>query len=148
MSEMMAMINAAIEKNLSAEIGTALKERLAKADQDAIELRQAKADVQQMKEESYKQKDRADRLARDHDAMMKRCGDLDGREKALAIREATIELREGCASARIADMKYIVEAVFANNRFKYSMTGYMPAGCDQYGNAQTASVHRDVEGEG
>lgn len=143
MTDIEQAIKDAIESKLPTQVGTVLKERLEQAEKDAKAvdevLRTANA--------------RADEIRRlqsdlaDAEKIVAKSGDLDKRERDLELREKVIELREECAAVRVVDMRSLVEAVFANNRFKYSMTGQIPV-ADSNGCVYSQPTDRHVEGEG
>lgn len=141
--DMRKAITEAIEKNLSTEIGVALKERLKKADVDADTAERLTTDVNTYRCEARALKSEVETLK----ALENDKEKIKEREQAVSLREKVIELREKHSLERVSDMRALVEAVFANNRFKYSAVGQIPIG-DQNGYVNTYPTSREVEGEG
>jgi len=141
--ELQEKIREAIDTSLPTEVGTALKQRLEQADRDAeavVEMTEGirkKNDIMQSQEHMIAELKANEKIA----------AELDAREREITLREKLIELKEQHANARVADMRSLVEAVFANNRFKYSMTGQVPV-ADGNGCVYSQPTTRDVEGEG
>jgi hypothetical protein len=142
-------LRAAIEKNLSAEVGAALKELLASAERDAAALVENRKFVESLKGQ-------VEALS----ATVLKAGDLDKKAQDLRTKESEVNnkllraeivaLKEEHAKERVADMKHLVSLVFQNNQFKYSLTetGNLPAGTDQYGNTKSAYYNKTATAEG
>jgi hypothetical protein len=142
-------IKAAIDKNLSAEVGEILKRRLELAEADArkiVELKKLNEDLKS--------------LVVSLEAQVAKAGDLDKKFQQLVATNAEVEkkliraeiydLKVEHAKERVFDMKSLVSLVFQNNQFKYSTVenGSLPAGCDQYGNPRTTGYNRTSTGQG
>lgn len=142
-----AEITEAINKHLSHEIGTALKERLQRADNDA-EL------VETSKKAADFWKCAADEKTRElaaHEALKIREQKVSAREALASEAERRVSfeyLRVEQANIRVADMKEIVRAVFSNNRFKYSEVGSAPVGVPTGGYITTAPTTKEITHEG
>jgi hypothetical protein len=139
-------ISDALTRNLPQSVGAVLRDRLAEADKNEAALKSANGSLKKLEERL------ADLLRRekfDYE-LIERANKLGAAEAALALREATIKLREECAQLRVSDMKELTLAVFANNRFKYSSTGYesVPVMNAGYQSLQQTTRGTAVEGQG
>lgn len=144
-------IRIAIDKNLSAEIGTRLLTRLQRAEDDSNALDGFRAKLQR---------------AQDHitelEAKLARHKEIDERMATLVKREDEVnqklmraeiyELRVKCSEEKVGLMRDVVKDVFANHRFKYMVTegGTMPvmASTGSYPSPQGFSRTATGEGEG
>lgn len=116
---MLAEIREIIEKNLPAQVGNALKERLDQAELDASECRRLAAEKKHIYEELGQLK-----------ATVKAFGSLEDRDKAVSEREAAVLKRElaadlnefkvKAAESAKADLFKLAECVFRNPRLVYS----------------------------
>lgn len=169
--DMLEGILAAIETSLPASTCGVLKdrlERLASVEGELVALTKLHGSVCADRDrEAAVARDfrgRQSRLERDHDAVIAREHACRLREQACEYREQVNDLKDTHATERVGEMKDLVEAVFANSRFKYErvstvpvvVPGMPPGPVDQYGNAQLGSsahvekqeVTEKVEGEG
>lgn len=121
-------IRAAIEKSLSAEVGTLLKERLAQADKDrdAIKSEQAEHGRTKTKLETAVQSLAAHaELDKREKSLQALLVSLDERERELFRREVKCEVVETkCAGAehRAASIFQLVERIFAKPAFLRTIT--------------------------
>ncbi len=116
-----ADIIAAINTNLSAQVGEVLRKRL----EQLPSLEKQLKDKQEALEYSNKK-------ITDFEKMGRTWSDLDDREKKVAEREVkvreaefaarVISLREQHAAERIKEMREVVQDVFANAKYKYKET--------------------------
>ena len=142
-------IKAAIDKNLSTEVGKALKERL--------EL----VEVLEKRLETYEKlaKERT-QLIETQTAQLAKFGDLERRAAAITVtdievskkllRADIIALKEEHAKERVAEMRNLVALVFQNNQFKYQVTdnGYMPIATSMGSAMSQASHSRTITATG
>ena len=137
-----------IKKNLPGLVGDELVKRLQQADKDAIDLDTARRKLVEM-----------DRYRHDAESMRvqlkgydERVATVVKREADATLREKLIEMREKHADEKVALMRGVVTDVFANNRFKYNETGYVPVVTppSQYsaGGMTSGSISRTVESQG
>ena len=119
-------IKDSIDANLPAMVGEQLKARLVEAGLDVKRLSALKKEFEDYKREHTALVTRENRVKDDLvrvDArqveLNAKATELDKRERALAIKEATIELREFHATEKVGLLRGVVGDVFANNRFKY-----------------------------
>lgn len=137
----------AIQKNLSAEVGQLLKNRLAKADTDEelarslqVQLTNEKLEVEKLKGQLATYRDIANR-----EIVVK------SNEVALREREWELKVKEAELKGRMlgVDLNHdIVKAVFANSRFKYSETGHMPVSAPPGYSHNTGSFSKSIDQEG
>lgn len=142
-------IQTAIEKNLSAEVGEILKRRLEQAESDSKKV----IDLRQLVEGLKNQVENLQNQVKSQEAIEQRIAVAQAAERAAlgaTTLKAIVELKEAHAKERVADMRSIVLAVFANNQFKYTTmeNGSLPGGCDQYGNPRTTGYSRTSTGQG
>ena len=142
-------IKAAIDKNLSMEVGKALKERL-----ELVEILEGRLRA------SAKLAEERTQLIETQTAQLARAGDLVEKAKALQLKDAEvtakllradlIALKEEHAKERVAEMRGLVLAVFANNQFKYQVNdnGYMPVSGTMGSSMQQASHSRTITATG
>jgi hypothetical protein len=101
-------IRQAIEANLTAEIGTRLKERLDQADVETKENISLRALTKDLEKERHKWE-----LHRDaQHELMETMKAVEGRERELDLREAKLEVEERYATAARDDMMKVIEHVF------------------------------------
>jgi hypothetical protein len=141
-------IKAAIDKNLSTEVGDVLKKRLELV--DSLEKKLA-AEVKLSLE-------RVERIA-EQTKVIERAGDLDKKAQELKTKDAEVTskllraeivaLKEEHAKERVAEMRNLVALVFQNNQFKYTLTdnGYLPVPMSG-GGYTNASHQRTITGQG
>jgi hypothetical protein len=142
-------IQAAIEKNLSAEVGATLKKRLEIAEGDArriVELRKLNEELKGQVEALSATIIKAGDLDKKFQELVKTNAEV---EKKL-IRAEIIALKEEHAKERVAEMRGLVSLVFQNNQFKYNLTdnGYLPIPSGQGGGYFTAQHNRTITGQG
>lgn len=142
-------MKAVIDKNLPAELGTALKTRLQYAEEDAERVKMLTKKMADLESKIAFLEDER----RAHTALDKRQTQLDEREKAvgyLEMRKEMLVLQQKICDTRVADMKEIVLAVFANNHFKYMLSegGQVPFAGAPGSYPQSAPFSRTVTGEG
>jgi hypothetical protein len=139
-------IQEAIKKNLSAEVGDALRKRLNEADADlkALEvLHKRLAELELVAKEVQSDKQRAKQIEM-----------LEEKEKALRRAETDkyiITLREQSAKDREAFALRVLEIVFSNNVYKYrtTETGNLPIPASQPGTyPSTMPYNREASGVG
>lgn len=152
--DLMADVQDAIQRNLPAQIGTHLLERLKKADADAKEVQalQAKAErLTKEKEEVAKQlasqQDAEARLAK----LQREAAEIDEKRKTLLIDQATLVAEKQAQqqvsllqSNRVNDLKELLATLFANNQVKRKLTEETPVFPvkDQYGALQYPSTQQ------
>lgn len=98
---------------------------------------------------------------REAEKLLEKAGDLvakadqlRAREDLVLAREAKIELVEReleLERERRAEMFRLVETIFSNNRYKYSVKGHLPVGLQDtngYGYVTGGNFEKHVEGEG
>lgn len=125
---MLADIQDAINKNLPTQVGEALKKRLEEADKNDRLIVEYKAEETRLRAEVSRLKnldDIAKTFATRESALVKA-------ERVLEIAQAVSKVRDEVTGNRLADLKEVVLAVFANSKFKYKEEGcnssYTPAG--------------------
>ena len=142
-------IRAAIDKNLSMEVGDLLKKRLELVD-----------DLEKKLAASEKlSKERVDRIA-EQTATIAKAGDLDKRTQDLRakdlevtaklLRADLIALKEEHAKERVTEMRNLVSLVFQNHQFKYQVldNGYLPVSTQMGSCTQQASHSRTITATG
>ncbi len=130
-----------IDKNLPNMVGSALKEKLKQADTDAESVRALRKQV-----EDYSKKDDIFRDLENKRVRLESAEkELKTKQDAFAIKEAVLNVKEEIWKERLADNRYLIDAVFANQRFKYSECGSVPLpvpGSSQYaGFVQPANLY-------
>lgn len=131
-----------IEKNLPAQVGNVLRERLETAEKDAKTVTGLNLDIKRLQNENRVLNSR---LAKQEAVEAREAGVTD-REKVAAHREALIDLKEAHAKDKVAMMKSVVDSVFANNKYKYQESGTVPVVADGWPQIQPTS--KTVESEG
>lgn len=134
---MEAEIKAIIQKNLPAEVGTILKERLEQAEEDAANLEQTR--------EQLKNRDRhvanLESVIEDYKKFDQRNATLEEREKAVSqserdLKVATLEYQLAAEKDKTAFSQSVTLGLVRNTEYKSvvfdSKSG--PDGRDQYGN--------------
>jgi predicted RNase H-like nuclease (RuvC/YqgF family) len=141
-------IKAAIEKNLSAEIGTVLKERLAQAERIEILNRDLKDKLDEGDLINKNLKKELDKFTSLEDQTKK------AEAAAQAAKDATtdkriVELIEKHSNEKVALMSQLVSLVFQNQKFKYTIQdgGSTPVSGGN-GGFFTANHSRTITGEG
>lgn len=111
-------IQRAIDKNLSSEVASRLKDFIFDAEQKAVEL---KAYIKE--NEAFKIELNVLR------ALETKKGELEQRERSLDHDEAkldvekqVLEVKEKCAQSRIDDIKELTRTVFGSNRLNYNLS--------------------------
>lgn len=146
-------IKLAIDKNLSAEVGAALRQRLKQAEDNESALTKAEAELVVLRRIDKTQR----QLDREQVEFTTRRIAVEKQAADLIHREAMLALREEHAKERVGEMRQVVRDVFSNNRYKYRESGSVPVGVAQAAGpsayqgsamAMTAPVDRTVEGEG
>ena len=138
----------AIANNLTAEIGTRLKERLDKADTDALALEAA--------QEILKKNDEALAKHERHvhsEAELKNRGEqTTNRERQLELKEAVMEAHEKYATASRDDMMKVMEIVFKGpaQRLAFDLQGGLSGLINASGMSQSpyANLSGKVETDG
>lgn len=145
-------IKAAIDKNISAELGGRLKTRLQKAEDLEAENEILKKELWTTKQKLKASEEQlADQIALGRDLKMLEA-------KAEEVRKATVDkavvdVTLTCANMRINDMKELVKDVFANNRYKYmlsesGMVPVMPGPQGQWPAQHSVTKTATIEGQG
>lgn len=141
-------LKAAIEKNLSAEVGNTLKRRL-----ESVDALEAKVDELQRKLKY------AEELTDEYRTKLYKHEELDKRieaatkaeaaAKAATIDKSISDLKDKHAAEKVSMMLDVVKSVFANNQYKYTVSdnGMMPVGGGQ-GGYFTAQHTRTIAGQG
>lgn len=146
MSELHEKLMGEVKKHLPQLVGAELQEVLEQAKKDA-------AEVKDLKERLDAQIKKVGKLEVDLSvakALNKRADDLDAQARAQEVRAAVMLEREVSMAARLADLKEVTLAVFANSRFKYSESGSVPLmmpgqnGCQPY--VASGAVTKHAEG--
>jgi len=114
-------IRQAIESNLTAELGTRLKERLDKADADATSLEAA----QEVLKENDKALAKHEQHARSEADITERMEHIIDRERGLDLREAVMDVQEKYATASRDDLMKVMEIVFKGpgSRLAFDLAG-------------------------
>jgi hypothetical protein len=126
---MNAEINDIINKNLPAQVGEVLKQRLILADQEAQRLKDALGAIESLTREikSLERQVRENNEIRARiDALNKGEAKLLEKQVALDKDEAVLKVRTEMTNQMIGMNKDIVLAVFANNKMKYSESALVP----------------------
>jgi hypothetical protein len=120
-------LKAAIDKNLNAEIGTALKERLAKAEFDAVLVKDIKSKLDEADVINKNLKKELDKFLSLEDQTDK------ANAAAKTLRDATtdkkiVDLIEKHSNEKVALMSQLVSLVFQNHQYKYTLneSGFLP----------------------
>jgi hypothetical protein len=145
-------VRLAIDKNLSAEVGSILRQQLQEGESAANalldvrrQLKNAEAKLESLEYRALTDKQRAEATA----AAEKAAADL----RKATTDKTIVDLKLEFAQQRVEDMRSIVLAVFANSRFKYTVaeSGMWPMAPGQGGQwpvQQPFSHSASGEGEG
>ena len=141
-------IRQAIEANLTAELGTRLKERLERADVDARSLEDAR--------EILKQNDAAlakhEQHARSEADLKNREVQIADRERVLDLREAVSEVREQYSTMARDDLMKVMEVVFKGpaQRLAFDLQGGIQGLINASGMSQSpyANLNGKIETDG
>jgi hypothetical protein len=114
-------IRQAIESNLTAELGTRLKERLDKADADADAVDRMRDTMARMDEDLAQHKEHA----RSEEDLKNREVQITDRERQFDLREAVLDVQEKYATAARDDMMKVMETVFKGpgSRLAFDLAG-------------------------
>jgi hypothetical protein len=141
-------IRQAIANNLTAEIGTRLKERLDKADADADAVDRMRDTMARMEEDIARHKEhvRSEADIRDREEII---GD---RERQLDLKEAVMEAHEKNATASRDDMMKVMEIVFKGpaQRLAFDLQGGLSGLMNASGMSQSpyANLTGKIETDG
>jgi hypothetical protein len=120
-------LKAAIDKNLNAEIGTALKERLSQAERDALTVKDLKAKLDLWEDDNKNLKKELGKFTTLEEQTVK------AEAATKTLREATtdkkiVELIEKHSTEKVALMSQLVSLVFQNHQYKYTLneSGFLP----------------------
>ena len=145
-----------IENSLPMEVGKALKERLEQAEKDSIDAKRLRVEATDLEKRFDERTNQLSDVLKEAGDQKASRADIVSRQNLLAVREATIQLKEKHADEKVGIMRGVVKDVFSNNRFKYVKTGEVVSvtqpGKDQYGGSMYPDVTREpvmetVEGE-
>jgi len=141
-------IRQAIETNLTAEVGTRLKERLDKADADATSLEAAREVLKRNDEAIAKH----EKHARSEADLMERQAHVADRERELDLKEAVMVVQEKYATAARDDMMKVVECVFKGpaQRLAFDLQGGLSGLVNASGMSQSpfANLNGKIETDG
>lgn len=141
-------IRQAIEANLTAEVGTRLKERLDQADEDAEALEISQETVKSLGEDLGKHRAHE----RSEEDLKNRTGQVIDRERQLDLREAVMDVQEKYATASRDDMMKVMEIVFKGpaQRLAFDLQGGLSGLINASGMSQSpyANLSGKVETEG
>lgn len=117
-----------IKKSLPEEVGKALRERLAQADNFEHEMKSLTKDVEALNKKTVA----LEAGIKERDEKLKFSGDLAKREADVSARERKIEvevkaIQLQCAGDRISDLKELMHAAFRNPEFIRHESGYRGA---------------------
>ncbi len=140
---MMKEIQDAVKKNLSGEIGVQLQKEL----QD-LEVMRGRVEQWEQWEDSIKAE--LKRLREGEHKMeeiLRREAKVSERERDIYIQDAILTVKEGHSNDKVDLMKSVVENVFGNNKYKYSVieNGVRPYG--ENGCVAATSSTKTVDGE-
>lgn len=136
MSQLNEDIKAAIEKQLPAEVGKLLMQRLSEGHNAEVELKGTKEYLRQSREKVTE----LTKQVEDAGNLYKLKKELDAREREVEKKEIRIELTEARAKAaeeKEAAIQRLVGTVFSNRRIVREMTRQSPGAPDEYGNRPT-----------
>lgn len=149
-------IQKAIENQLPSAVGDVLKQRLQQAETDANKVAALESSLKTTRQERDTLLEINKNATAAFDKLSHDYSDILDREAAVTIREKEMflnELRVQMYQERIADLKQVTLAVFANNKYKYTESGFVPCynpptspGGMGYTSQQNTS--KTVEGEG
>jgi cell division protein FtsB len=125
MSTLTAEINEAIRTHLPGFVGAQLREVLEKGERNAADLKKANEHIAKLTEENKRLATTIEQITHN----MVEQAELDKREKAVTereIRQEVSDLKVTMLKERVADLKEVTLAVFANNRYKYSERAEVP----------------------
>lgn len=108
-----------VDKNLPQLVGDQLKARLTRADKDS----ETAAKVPALESMVQECKAKLETIAKRESEATRRESAVDLRERNADLREKIIELKETHAKERVAEMRSVVQDVFANSKFKYTENG-------------------------
>ena len=111
---------AAIDKNISAEIGTALKERLEQAESDATNLVGARSQIKDLQLEVEKHQ----KMDHDWSRLEERRQGIDAKERELELKEAILNVTEAAALKNRNDLMLVVTQVFKGPASKQAFELY------------------------
>lgn len=143
-------VRAAIEKNLSAEVGEILKKRLAKADIDAATCETQKEKIASLEKQISDLYSRV-KIGDELEARIQKAEAAERSLLAATALKEIVDLKLEFAKERVNDMKHLVALVFQNNQYKYQVTdnGYLPVPQGPGGGGYfTANHSRTIAGEG
>ena len=138
----------AIANNLTAEVGTRLKERLDKADTDALALEAAQEILKKNDEALAKH----ERHVHSEAELKNREEQITNRERQLELKEAVMEAHEKYATASRDDMMKVMEIVFKGpaQRLAFDLQGGLSGLINASGMSQSpyANLSGKVETDG
>lgn len=141
-------IRQAIESNLTAELGTRLKERLTQADEDAKALEDAREVLKRNDEALAKH----EQHTRSEDDIRERMEHVMDRERGLDLREAVMDVQEKYATAARDDMMKVMETVFKGpgSRLAFDLQGGLSGLVNASGMSQSpyANLNGKIETDG
>jgi outer membrane murein-binding lipoprotein Lpp len=142
-------LRAAIEKNLSAEVGSVIRARLEWCEKLEKEVQSLNTKIETLSSENKELLRRVyagDSADQRREKAEKAEADARTAQVDLKVQQVIIE----CANLRITDMKELVKSVFANNQYKYLVNenGMAPVSIPQGTYTQTQPFSRSAVGTG
>lgn len=113
-SEIFNIINA----QLPAQVGEALKKRLAQAEKDAADAETLRREISDVKRERNTLQEQVSQC-RKLETLIKEQTEAAQKLRDAQTDDKIIKLQQEFAQARVSDMKEVVLAVFANSKLKY-----------------------------